>query len=133
MLGDHSDAANPNNKVQNYQTTLHLSYVQPSRKDATKDAAFVKELVDMNFITAQTAAQIVLDHPIAAGEVAAGEVAAAEAAAAEAAVAEAVAGEEAAREEVAAGNVVDADAVAAVEKPTQRARRGRPKHDVLHL
>jgi hypothetical protein len=133
MLGDHSDAANPNDKVQNYLMTLHLSYVQPSRKDATKDAAFVKELVDMNFITTQTAAQIVLDHPIAAGEVAAGEVAAAEAAAAEAAVAEAVAGEEAAREEVAAGNVVDADAVAAVEKPTQRARRGRPKHDVLHL
>ena len=133
MLGDHSDAANPNDKVQNYQTTLHLSYVQPSRKDATEDAAFVKELVDMNFITTQTAAQIVLDHPIAAGEVAAGEVAAAEAAAAEAAVAEAVAGEEAAREEVAAGNVVDADAVAAVEKPTQRARRGRPKHEVLHL
>ena len=134
MLGDHSDAANPNDKVQNYQTTLHLSYVQPSRKDATKDAAFVKELVDMNFITTQTAAQIVLDHPVAAGEVAAEEVmAAAEAAAAEAAVAEAVVGEEAAREEVAAGNVVDADAVAAVEKPTQRARRGRPKHEVLHL
>jgi hypothetical protein len=129
MLGDHSDAANPNDKVQNYQMTLHLSYVQPSRKDATKDAAFVKELVDMNFITTQNAAQIVLDHHlIAAGEVAAGEVATAEAA-----VAEAVAGEEAAREEVAAGNVVDADAVAAVEKPTQRARRGKPKHDLLHL
>ena len=43
MLGDHSDAANPNDKVQNYQTTLHLSYVQPSQKDVTKDANLDRE------------------------------------------------------------------------------------------
>jgi hypothetical protein len=119
MLGDHSDAANPNDKVQNYHTTLHLSYVQPSRKDVMKDAAFMKELVDMNFITTQTAAQIALDHPTAAVEVAAVEAAAAEAAA----------GEDSADEEAAAGIVLDADAVAAMEEPTRRARRGRPKHD----
>ena len=110
MSGDHSDAANPNEKVQNYQTTLHLSYVQPTRKDVTKDAAFVKELVDMNFTTIQTAAQITLDYPIAGGEAADGEAAVGDAAA--------------------AGTVPDIAAAAlATDKSACQSRRGRPKHD----
>jgi hypothetical protein len=110
MLGDHSDAANMNEKVQNYQTTLHLSYVQPTQKDVMKDAAFVKELVDMNFTTIQTAAQITLDYPIAGGEAADGEAAVGDASA--------------------AGTVPDIAAAAlATDKSARRSRRGRPKHD----
>jgi hypothetical protein len=46
MLGDHGDAANPHEKVQNFQTKLHLSSLQPTNEDVLVDEAYRKRCID---------------------------------------------------------------------------------------
>jgi hypothetical protein len=62
MLGDHADAANSHDKVQNFQTTVHLTSLQPTNIGVLKTEEFLKACIDdKTFTTVQTAAQIVIN------------------------------------------------------------------------
>jgi hypothetical protein len=54
MLGDHHDAANPNEKVQNFQISLHLSSLQPTKSSVVEEDGYRKLCVDQILTTVDT-------------------------------------------------------------------------------
>jgi hypothetical protein len=62
MLGNHADAADQHDKVQNFQTTAHLKSLQPTNIGVLKKEDFLKACIDdKTFTTVQTAAQIAIN------------------------------------------------------------------------
>jgi hypothetical protein len=62
MLGDHGDAANPYEKVQNFQTTLHLSSLQPTNVCVLAEEAYkVLCIGNTTLTTVHTNDQIQID------------------------------------------------------------------------
>jgi hypothetical protein len=71
MFGDHGDAANPHEKVQNFQTALHLLSLQPTNVGVLAEEAYKGLCIDNSTLTSvHTNGQIQIDVGAAVGAVA---------------------------------------------------------------